>query len=129
MPHGFALALHGRLAGWQPTWAVDQARPGQRSSWDIDLHSTLGGFAQFVHSTIWERIVVANRRAGFQLDVYMHSWNPEIGPLLDRLYQPKRSRHEPMRRELHKVRRMLHLVHCQCAACALHAHCMRTTGG
>ena len=98
-----ALALHGRLAGWQPTWAADQTRPGRGSSWDIKPHSTLRGFAQFVHSTIWDRIVVANRRAGLQLDVYIHSWNPEIGPLLDWLYQPKRSRHDPMRRELHKV--------------------------
>ena len=98
-----ALALHGRLAGWQPTWAADQTRPGRGSSWDIEPHSTLGGFAQFVHSTIWDRIVVANRRAGLQLDVYIHSWNPEIGPLLDWLYQPKRSRHDPMRRELYKV--------------------------
>ena len=98
-----ALALHGRLAGWQPTWATDQAGPGRGSSWDIEPHSTLGGFARFVHSTIWDRIVLANRRAGLQLDVYIHSWNPEIGPLLDWLYQPKRSRHDPMRRELYKV--------------------------
>ena len=111
---GVALALHGRLAGWQPTWVTD---PMNRSRvyraallgqvephpWDVEPHSTLGGFAQFVHSTIWDRIVVANRRAGFQLDVYMHSWNPELGPLLDRLYQPKRSRHEPIRLGLQKV--------------------------
>ena len=98
-----ALALHGRLAGWQPTWAVDRTRPGRGSNWDIEPHSTLGGFARFVHSTIWERIVVANRRAGLQLDVYIHSWNPEIGPLLDRLYRPNRSRHDPIRIGLDKV--------------------------
>ena len=98
-----ALALHGRLAGWQPTWAAYQTKPGRGSNWDIEPHSTLGGFARFVHSTIWERIVVANRRAGLQLDVYIHSWNPEIGPLLDRLYRPNRSRHDPIRIGLDKV--------------------------
>ena len=107
-----ALALHGRLAGWQPTWAIEKfvRRPGQSrsqglgsASWDIEPDSTLRGFARFVHSSIWERIVVANRRAGLEIDVFLHSWNPEIGPLLDELYQPKRSRHEKTRPGLQKV--------------------------
>ena len=110
MPRSVALALHGRLASWQPTWVpekfhVRQARGGaaRTSSWDIEPHSTLRGFARFVHSTIWERIVLANRRAGLDVEIYLHSWNPEIGQLLDDLYQPKRSRHEPTRPGLHKV--------------------------
>ena len=94
-----AFVMHGRLAGWQPTWTA------QQTGWDLTgvPDSTLKGFVRFLHGVTWKRIIEPNRRAGIKLDIYIHSWNPELGPLLDELYQPTRSKHEPVHPRLHRV--------------------------
>ena len=80
-----ALCFHGKLGsidrgqGW--TRAVDGAPP----TIDVNVF-TYAGFAR--------HLVAANSDA-YTIDVYGHSWSPEVGPALDALYQPAGSSHQP----------------------------------
>ena len=123
-----ALVLHGKIG----MWSIKSANVPQRgkqlkgtelllahavsaapkappvasnvSLWELERrpHSMLVGFARFASKSIWRRVIEPNRRAGLQTDVFLHSWHPEIGDELDRMYSPVRSRHESPRR-IHKV--------------------------
>jgi hypothetical protein len=79
-----ALVLHGKLGGidrgqgW--TRAVDGAEP------TIDL-------AVICYAGATRHIVEANR-AEAAIDIFGHSWSPEIGQALDALWQPRASVHE-----------------------------------
>ena len=42
-----------------------------------------------------EHVVEANQRAGTEVGIYVHSWSPEAGTLLDALLSPNASSHEP----------------------------------
>ena len=90
-----ALCLHGMLGTWDA--ASSQLPNASSTSWRQQQ------FARFTHASIWQHVVRANREAGRSLDVYLHSWNPGLGPLLDELYQPRASLHEPVRTQLDKV--------------------------
>ena len=56
------------------------------------------------HHTISQRLVEANRRAGVQVDVFMHSWHPELKSELDALYSPIASAADEVIAGLHTVR-------------------------
>ena len=79
-----ALCLHGKIGsidrgqGW--TRAVDNAAP----TIDVGVIS----YAGFV------RHVFEANRATHTIDVFGHSWSPDVGPTLDALYQPAASHHE-----------------------------------
>ena len=125
-----ALLLHGKIGLWSiksanvprhgakpktkaDTFLADAvARPpletGVRATnltlWDLERrpHSMLVGFARFASRSILQRVIEPNRRAGILIEVYLHSWHPEIGADLDRWYRPASSRHDPPLR-IHKV--------------------------
>ena len=40
-------------------------------------------------------VLTPARRAQLDVAVFGHSWNPEVGPLLDTLFRVDASRHEP----------------------------------
>ena len=117
-----ALVLHGRLGSWLHA-ASDL--PGQRrveangrvsnATADDELaerrryrsasssHAAIRAFARFTHSSLWRHVVEANRRAGARVRVVVHSWSPEVGDVLDALYKPAASLHEPVIPTLNKV--------------------------
>ena len=79
-----ALVLHGKIGsidrgqGW--TRAVDGAPP------TIDVGViTYAGFARHLFEP---------NRGTHTIDVFGHSWSPDVGPGLDALYAPKGSKHE-----------------------------------
>ena len=79
-----ALVLHGKMGsidrgqGW--TRAVDGAAP------TIDVGVI--AYAGFV------RHLFEPNRASYSIDVFGHSWSPEVGPSLDALFQPTGSLHQ-----------------------------------
>ena len=79
-----ALVLHGKLGsldrgqGW--TRAVDGMAP------NIDL-------AVISYASVVRHLVEANRDE-YSIDVFGHSWSPEVGTVLDALFRPKESKHE-----------------------------------
>ena len=89
-----ALCLHGKIAsidrgqGW--TRAVDGGAP----TLDVAVISYAG--------TV-RHIFEANRPT-HTVDVFGHSWSPQMGPALDALYEFKRSAHEA--EELHRNRQL-----------------------
>ena len=124
-----ALLLHGKIGLWSiksanvphrekgPLSKTDrllahavasapQAAPVESnvSVWDLERrpHSMLLGFASFAAKSLQRRVIRPNRHAGLRLDVFLHSWHPEIGAELDRIYEPVASRHDPPQR-IHKV--------------------------
>lgn len=91
---GVALCLHGKIGAWDigPSHLVG------------GLHNRTATYATLAHSTIAKHILQANQRDGLRLDVFLHSWNPEVGPTLDSLYLPNASLHQPPERSLEAVR-------------------------
>ena len=41
------------------------------------------------------RHVVQPNIGAYAVDVFGHSWSPEVGQLIDALYEPRRSKHQP----------------------------------
>ena len=89
-----ALLLHGKLGGWTASASVS-SRQHANCGVGAAYNRTVRSMAEFAHASIWQHVVLANRAAGLRLDVYMHSWNPEAADLLDKLYSPVASSHEP----------------------------------
>eukprot|EP00966_Prymnesium_polylepis_P307632 7109683-Prymnesium_polylepis.1 len=85
----FALVLHGKLGGWKLSATESDASKRNASS----LRQQ--NFARFTQASLWRHVVRANRESGARLTVVLHTWNPELGTLLDELYQPAASAHEP----------------------------------
>ena len=65
--------------------------------------AAIGAFAAFTHNGLWQHVVLPARAAGAAVRVVIHSWSPEIGATLDKLYRPAASEHEPPHAELDKV--------------------------
>ena len=99
---GIALVLHGRLATWTSSASRSQHMMGCGNG-SAYVQSLLSA-ARFAHESIWEHVVLANERSGLRVRVYLHSWSPEAGALLSRLYQPQNSLHERPIPGLDKVR-------------------------
>ena len=107
-PPSLALVLHGRIGSWlvsatelpgaqrnlstyrQPREAKAAAKYEQTSRL-----AALRAFAGFTHSSLWRHVVLANRRKGANVRVVIHSWSPEAGDVLDTLYKPAASQHDP----------------------------------
>lgn len=87
--HRVALCLHGKLFDWNHA-AKDNA--------------SLASFATFIHTAMSAHMIEPNRQAGMSVDVFIHSWSPEIGRVFDELYRPIRSLHQPAIHTLDKVR-------------------------
>lgn len=85
----FALLLHGRLDGWERGLNYAGAPPA--SGWDVRPESGRASFLRFCAAHLIAHVVRPN-----SCDVFIHSWNPEIGPLMDSLYRPVASQHEKM---------------------------------
>lgn len=116
-----ALVLHGRLGSWLLAASeldgtlrrdAQKGTTGKRITGSnasapyraaSSSNAALRAFAGFTHSTIWQRAVVANRQAGATVRVVIHSWSPEVGDVLDSLYHPAASVHEPPQPALDKV--------------------------
>ena len=64
----------------------------------------MSGFLLFLRDNVFEHIVEPNRRSGVEVDVFCHSWHPELSDVIDKLYQPVRSQHQRLVRSLDKVR-------------------------
>lgn len=94
MPIDLAICLHGRLGTFSAAANKLQANPKCASTAE-NYGRSVEGLARFAASSFQERVIDANRRAGRQVSVYLHSWNPEVGKLLDGLYLPRASLHEP----------------------------------
>ena len=52
------------------------------------------------YASLLQHIVQPNQRRGMQVDIFGHSWSPEVGAELDAMYRPLRSSHEPVARNL-----------------------------
>ena len=115
-----ALVLHGRLGTWSAASSLLQSRThctGEKHHYNESLSS----FATFAAESLHERVVQPTIRAGVAVSIYLHSWNPEAGALLDQLYTRAAvhttSLHEPPDTSLWKaasqhlsLRRALQLV-------------------
>ena len=108
MPPSLSLVLHGRIGSWlvsatelpgaQRNMSSYRDRREAKAAAKYELTSRLSAlraFAGFTHNSLWEHVVMANRRAGAEVRIVIHSWSPEAGDVLDALYQPAASRHEP----------------------------------
>ena len=115
-----AVVIHGRIGIWRTrsshiddahvVWLANapQAWRSAPKSMDgidtnVSAHSTLAGFAAFGRGSLWQYVISPNREAGLSLDIFLHSWHAEIGALLDAMYAPTASRHEPVQRRLNTV--------------------------
>jgi hypothetical protein len=110
-----ALVLHGKLGSWlvaaselRSLFRVDGSNAssgddGKRYRSASSSTKALRAFAGFTHSTLWRHVVLANREAGATVRVVIHSWSPEVGDVLDSLYKPAASAHEPPHPHLDKV--------------------------
>ena len=123
----FALVLHGRLGSWLMSASElpeeqrkinTSTRPRDVRNRQLSTPAAVQAFAAFTHHSLWQHVVMANRAQGARVRVVIHSWSPEVGATLDRLYQPAASLHEPAHPELDKVasqhlsmRRALALLH------------------
>ena len=85
-------------------WRAMSAQERASSSLDLTPRSALQGFVRFAHASIWEHVVMANRRAGASVEVFLHSWHPELKELLDVLYLPAASVHDAPLPSLHKLK-------------------------
>ncbi len=63
----------------------------------------LAAYARFTHSSFDRHVLQPNRAAGARCRVVIHSWSPEVGDVLDSLYQPAASEHAPPLPKLDKV--------------------------
>ena len=85
-----AIVLFGKIGSLQ--LASSAMRPDSGDVYVVRL----------AHDSLRRHVIVANANAA-TCDVYAHSWNPSLGLLIDRLYQPVWSEHARERRGLSKV--------------------------
>ena len=113
------LVLHGKLGGWKIAASDLNQRPrggwpgqacsrcgrrGKNASVDtVQVLAETRAFARFTHLSLWEHVVRPSRAAGARVVVVVHTWNPELGADLDRLYRPDASKHEPANPGLDKL--------------------------
>ena len=77
-----AVAMFGKVGTFQ--------RTGTGTS---DGHSS-SGLVRLAHATVRRHVLVPNPR--HTMSIFLHSWNPKLGSLLDRLYEPVWSMHQPV---------------------------------
>jgi len=89
-----AVCLFGKIGDWES--GATAYAPGVRNT-------SIETLATFAHSTVQRHILQANARDGLRVDVFLHSWNPEVSQVLDQLYRPNASLHEQPVQELNRV--------------------------
>jgi hypothetical protein len=93
MTADIALVLHGRVPSWR-------GRDLTENSADTTLlNASRRSLARFAAGNLRRRVLMPNRG----LDVYVHSWNPELGAVWDAL-RPARVWHQPIIRGLSALR-------------------------
>ena len=97
-----ALCLHGKVSGAASASHIEK-HPECRSDARYMYNRSLEAHTRLAHQSHQRYIIEANRAAGVEVGVYMHSWTPEAAALLDELYTPSASRHEPALDHLDKV--------------------------
>lgn len=90
-----ALCLFGKLGAWE----VAPTHLGKHGN-----NRSVATYAMLAHQTIQRHILQANRQDGLDVDVFLHSWNPQVGHILDDLYQPNASLHQEPLQTLERVR-------------------------
>ena len=93
-----ALCLHGHVSSWRGRKKLSAVE-------DTDdlVNRSRRSLVRLAAGSLLQNVVEYGRREGTSIDVFIHSWNPELGGLLDKLYQPVKSRHEPV---LHNLTRL-----------------------
>ena len=69
----------------------------------FDLRAARAAYLRFAHASIWRHVVAANRASGLEFPIFLHSWHPELGGLLDELYGPVASAHDEFNASIDKV--------------------------
>ena len=95
-----ALCLHGRASGAASAERVDKE---QSCKTEPHFNLSIAANMRLAHDGLWRYFILANRNAGHEVGVFLHSWSPDAAPLLDELYRPVASLHEPPQR-LNKAR-------------------------
>ncbi|KAL3904378.1 MAG: hypothetical protein SGPRY_011304 [Prymnesium sp.] len=85
-----AVVLHGKLGNFPSLLPHAQSRP-TRALENAQPSAQLGVLCAL---SMLRNVVRPNARA-FSVDVIGHSWSPAVGGVLDAIYQPVRSLHEP----------------------------------
>ena len=89
-PHkSLAVVLHGRMGGMASLMLGAPGRPLRSFDGAVASPSSAALCAASL-----EQHVIGPNRAHFAVDVFGHSWSPEIGATLDGLFAPRRSLHE-----------------------------------
>ena len=90
VPHkSLAVVLHGRMGGMASLVPGAPGRPLRSFDGAVPSPSSAALCAASL-----EQHVIGPNRAHFAVDVFGHSWSPEIGATLDGLFAPRRSLHE-----------------------------------
>ena len=132
-----AVVLHGRIGVWltgasgnlggdvtRRLWVDNAPAEAQRAKRrlangvedafttpDLSPGSTISGFVRFLHSSFTTHVLEPNRAVGHAVEVFLHSWHPELRELLDALYHPMSSLHEPLVRSLIRPREKVRSQH------------------
>ena len=73
-----ALCLHGKLGDWHHS-STDHALMADRPKClHCGHNASTASFARLLHAAMVKKVLEPNRRAGLVLDVFLHSWNPEV---------------------------------------------------
>ena len=91
---GLAIVLHGKVGGMESL-----ATPGGRTR-AVDGARASAPMMALCYASLLQHIVQPNQRRGMHVDIFGHSWSPEVGAELDAMYRPLRSSHEPVVRNL-----------------------------
>ena len=97
-----ALCLYGMIGTWEQ--GATELMISRSEGKTLHKNASIAALATFSHRSIHQHIVTANRADGMAVDVFLHSWNPEVGSVLDRLYSPVASQHQPPVEALERVR-------------------------
>lgn len=79
-----AVAMFGKVGTF--------STPASGTSASSDGYSSSSGLVRLAHATVRRHVLVPNPR--HTMSIFLHSWNPKLGSLLDRLYAPVWSMHE-----------------------------------
>ena len=92
-----AIVLHGKIGSMLPISEIAASVLITRS---VDGARASPTMMTLCYASLLQHIIQPNQRRGISVDVFGHSWSPEVAGLLDALYQPARSQHEPVRHDL-----------------------------
>ena len=91
---GLAIVLHGKVGGMESL-----TTPGGRMR-AVEGARASAPMMALCYASLLQHIVQPNQRRGMHVDIFGHSWSPEVGAELDAMYRPLRSSHEPVVRNL-----------------------------